>query len=207
MLQLNTVHQSTFSLLKSLASLGKLREFYLAGGTAIALQLGHRVSVDLDLFTPTVFDSNEIFEYLKESYDVGGATVAANSLSLFVKMDEKNIKVDLIRHNYSMLHPVQQIENVRLCSLQDGAAMKLNAVANRGAKKDFYDIYALLTRFSLKELLGFFQQKYEQMNSLIVLKSLVYFADADIEPDPVSLMDVSWPEVKKELTKRVQTVC
>lgn len=207
MLQLNSVHQGTFTLLKVLSSLDKFQEFYLAGGTALALQLGHRISVDLDLFTPGVFDSNEMFEYLKDSHDVSGAVIAANSLSLFLKMGEENIKVDLIRHNYPMLHPVQQVDNLRLCSLQDGAAMKLNAVANRGAKKDFYDIYTLLSHFSLQELLAFFQQKYEQVNSLTVLKSLVYFTDADIEPDPLSLINVSWADVKKELTVRVQAVC
>lgn len=207
MLQLNTVHQGTFSLLKSLASLDKLREFYLAGGTALALQIGHRVSVDLDFFTLSMFDSNELFEFLKDSYEVSGATRSVNSLSLFVTLHDERIKVDMIRHNYPFLQPVKHVENIRLSSLQDIAAMKLNAVANRGAKKDFYDIYALLTRFSLKELLTFFQQKYEQLNSLTVLKSLVYFADADLEPDPVSLLDVSWADVKKEITTRVQAIC
>lgn len=207
MLQLNTVHQGTFSLLKSLASLDKLREFYLAGGTAFALQIGHRVSVDLVFFTLSMFDSNELFEFLKDSYEVSGATRSVNSLSLFVTLHDERIKVDMIRHNYPFLQPVKHVENIRLSSLQDIAAMKLNAVANRGAKKDFYDIYALLTRFSLKELLTFFQQKYEQLNSLTVLKSLVYFADADLEPDPVSLLDVSWADVKKEITTRVQAIC
>lgn len=207
MLQLNTVHQGTFSLLKSLASLDKLREFYLAGGTALALQIGHRVSVDLVFFTLSMFDSNELFEFLKDSYEVSGATRSVNSLSLFVTLHDERIKVDMIRHNYPFLQPVKHVENIRLSSLQDIAAMKLNAVANRGAKKDFYDIYALLTRFSLKELLTFFQQKYEQLNSLTVLKSLVYFADADLEPDPVSLLDVSWADVKKEITTRVQAIC
>lgn len=207
MLQLNTVHQGTFSLLKSLASLDKLREFYLAGGTALALQIGHRVSVDLVFFTLSMFDSNELFEFLKDSYEVSGATRSVNSLSLFVTLHDERIKVDMIRHNYPFLQPVKHVENIRLSSLQDIAAMKLNAVANRGAKKDFYDIYALLTRFSLKELLTSFQQKYEQLNSLTVLKSLVYFADADLEPDPVSLLDVSWADVKKEITTRVQAIC
>jgi len=206
MLRLNTVHQETFSLLKILVSLDRLRGFYLAGGTALALQLGHRISVDLDFFTSSVFDSNELFEFLKESYEVSSATSSVNSLSLYVKLHEERIKVDFIRHNYPFLQPVKHVENIRLSSLQDIAAMKLNAVANRGAKKDFYDVFALLTRFSLEELLAFFQQKYVQLNSLIVLKSLVYFADADLEPDPVSLLDINWTDVKKEITASVQAI-
>jgi len=204
MLQMNTVHQETFSLLKSFASQDKLRGFYLAGGTALALRLGHRISVDLDFFTLSIFDSNELLEFLKESYEIRGATCSVNSLSFFVTVDDEPVKVDMIRHNYPFVQPVEHVKNIRLCSLQDIAAMKLNAVANRGAKKDFFDIYALLTRFTLKELLTFFQQKYEQLNSLTVLKSLVYFADADLEPNPVSLLDTSWLDVQKEIVSKVQ---
>jgi len=88
---------------------------------------------------------------------------------------------------------------IRLFALEDIAAMKLNAVANRGAKKDFYDIHALLSRFSLPELLGFFEDKYQKMNSFTVTKSLAYFDDADLEPDPMSLMNLSWEQIKADL--------
>ena len=82
--------------------------------------------------------------------------------------------------------------------------MKLNAVANRGAKKDFYDIHALLSRFSLQELLDFFAKKYQTMNRFTVIKSLAYFDDADLEPDPMSLMAISWEQIKADMKQRLR---
>ena len=93
----------------------------------------------------------------------------------------KDIKVDMLRHNYPLLYPIQQVNRLHIFSLEDIAAMKLNAIANRGSKKDFYDIHALLSRFSMKELLTFFEKKYQQLNSYTVVKSLVYFDDADLD--------------------------
>lgn len=204
MLQLKTVHKGVFTLLDALNSQEKLQNFALAGGTALALLLGHRISVDLDLFTTDRFDSDALFEHLRDSYEVRSCSRSANSLSLFVKLQEEEIKVDLLRHNYPQLRPVKSIDNIRIFSLEDIAAMKLNAIANRGAKKDFYDVHALLQCFQLKELLGFFQQKYEQMNSFTVVKSLVYFDDADQEPDPVSLSDVSWVDIKRKIENEIR---
>ena len=109
------------------------------------------------------------------------------------------MKTDFIRHNYPRLKPFVTVGGMRLFSLEDIAAMKLNAVANRGAKKDFYDIHALLSLFSLPELLGFFEEKYQRMNSFTVTKSLAYFDDADLEPDPMSLMDITWEEIKADM--------
>jgi predicted nucleotidyltransferase component of viral defense system len=105
------------------------------------------------------------------------------------------------------LRSVRIVEDVPLYSLEDIAAMKLNAIANRGAKKDFYDIHALLKCYTLQDMLRFFQQKYEQMNSLTVLKSLVYFEDADQEPDLLSLENTSWTDIKNELVKQIQILC
>jgi predicted nucleotidyltransferase component of viral defense system len=163
--------------------------------------------VDLDFFTLHAFDSVELFEQIRESFTVTDASPAVNSLSLFVAMNDERIKIDLLRHNYPLLCPVRIIEDVPLYSLEDIAAMKLNAIANRGAKKDFYDIHALLKYFTLQDLLRFFQQKYEQMNSLTVVKSLVYFEDADQEPDPLSLENASWPDIKNELVQQIQKLC
>ncbi len=88
-------------------------------------------------------------------------------------------------------------------SLEDIAAMKLNAIANRGAKKDFYDIYSLLDCFEMDTMLNFFREKYQQMNDLTVVKSLVYFDDAELEPDPVTLLGITWESVKMRMTRTV----
>ncbi|MBU0485445.1 MAG: nucleotidyl transferase AbiEii/AbiGii toxin family protein [Proteobacteria bacterium] len=206
MLQLKAVHKGTFDLLTSLVSQGDLSEFSLAGGTALALRLGHRLSVDLDFFTRRPFDSGELFELLRELYEVSSCSHSANTLSLFMKSQEEKVKVDFLRHNYSLLRPVSTIDQVQIFSLEDIAAMKLNAIANRGAKKDFYDIHALLDLYSLQDLLGFFEQKYNQLNSFTVVKSLVYFADADLEPEPLSMLDISWDQIKKDLKDLVRAM-
>lgn len=204
MLQLKTVHQETFELLKELSARKDPHSFALAGGTALALQMGHRISIDLDFLTDKEFDSWDLFERLAASFEVGDSSLAINSLSLFVKRGDSSVKTDFIRHNYTKLKPLVIVEGIRLFSLEDIAAMKLNAVANRGAKKDFYDIHALLTRFSMIELLGFFEEKYQKMNSFTVTKSLVYFADADQEPDPMSLVGLAWEEIKADLQQKLR---
>ena len=206
MLQLNTIHQETFTLLQSLSACEKLKNYSLAGGTALALQLGHRISIDLDFFTTDTFDSRELYEFLREHFVVSNCVLATNSLSLYIQSKQAEIKVDIIRHNYPLLRSIQTFENIQILSLEDIAAMKLNAVANRGSKKDFYDIHALLEQFSLKELLSFFEQKYNQINSYTVVKSLVYFTDANAEPEPISLRKTSWDEIKTDLRDIVPTL-
>jgi len=204
MLQLTCISQETHNLLKALSAKDELCDFALAGGTALALYLGHRVSVDLDFFTTNCFDPNALFDSLKGAFDIRSCSTAENSLSFFVKTGEETVKVDMLRHNYPYLEPLSVGDNLRLFSIEDIAAMKLNAVANRGAKKDFYDIHALLRTFTLNELLGFFKRKYEPMNIFSVVKSLVYFDDAEREPDPISVIEKDWDTVKEELKVTLQ---
>ncbi len=203
MLQLKTINSATCALLQQMSAMAAMSEFSLAGGTALALQLGHRISIDLDFFTLNTFDTEEIFELLENEFQVSNCTHGQNAISLFVMYQGMEIKLDMLRHRYPLLKTVQQIDNIRLYSMEDIAAMKLNAIANRGAKKDFYDIYALLKYYSLQELLLLFEKKYHQLNSYTVTKSLVYFVDADQEPDPVSLANVSWDEIKAQFKDMV----
>lgn len=204
MLQLKTIHPETFELLKKLSAGKELDFFALAGGTALALQMGHRISIDLDFLTDKEFDSLGLVERLSSSFEIDDISSAVNSLTLFIKIGESAVKTDFIRHNYPRLRPLIIVEGLRLFSLEDIAAMKLNAVANRGAKKDFYDIHALLSRFSLPELLAFFEAKYQKHNSFTVTKSLAYFDDADLEPDPRSLVRLTWQEIKADLQQKLR---
>ena len=132
MLQLKTIHQETFALLKVLSTHKELQHFSLAGGTALALQLGHRISVDLDFFSQNAFDSHELFEFLRDTFTVTNCTQSTNSLSLFIESQRKDIKVDILRHNYPLLCSIQKVKLLQIFSLKDIAAMKLNAIANRG---------------------------------------------------------------------------
>ena len=203
MLQLKTIHQDTYLLLQELSKLGYLNDFALAGGTSLALQLGHRISVDLDFFTLAAFDSIVLLDQLKTDYDISNVTTANNTLSLYIRYSSQNIKVEFLRHNYKRLNNYVKNDSILLYSKEDIAAMKLNAIANRGSKKDFYDIYELLKIFSITELLDFFKEKYHDMNAFTVIKSLHYFEDADLEPDPMSLRNESWDIIKKIIRNKV----
>lgn len=204
MLQLRSIDKNTFDLLKALSVSHDLHSFALGGGTALALYLGHRISIDLDFLTEKEFDSFGLFEKLGNSFDIENSSTAVNSLALFIQWQGSSVKTDFLRHNYQRLKPFVNVDGICLYSLEDIAAMKLNAIANRGAKKDFYDIHALLLLFSLPELLGFFEMKYRRMNSFTVTKSLAYFDDADLEPDPISLRTLTWEEIKADLKLKLR---
>ena len=199
MLHFSAVSPEALELLREIQHLPILNDFYLVGGTALALHYGHRISVDLDFFTEKEFDTSILIDTFKEKYKLDILSQAKNTLTLNIRF----VKTDFIRHNYPLLNPFQEIEGIKLLSVEDIAAMKLNSTMNRGSKKDFYDIYELLNHFDLEELISFHASKYDFTSQLILLKSLVYFDDAEQEPDPVSVKDISWDAVKNKIVETV----
>jgi hypothetical protein len=198
MLQRKTVETRTLELLVDLLALESLQDFSLGGGTALALKFGHRLSIDLDLFTKYPFNTEEVlFEIRKRFEAISVLNINRNSISLAVN----GIKVDILSHQYPLLQPHELIEDVRFLSLQDIAAMKLSAVAQRGSKKDFFDLIELSNHYLLSELLSFYDQKYNDANHFYVLKSIIYFEDAEEEPDPIILNGMSWEAVKDEIRR------
>ncbi len=200
MLYLSTVNPKALELLKEIQELPLLENFYLVGGTALALHLGHRISIDLDFFTANEFNTASIIDSLKEKYTISLLAQATNSLT--VNID--SVKTDFIRHNYPLLKPILLIDGIKLASIKDIAAMKFNSTMNRGSKKDFFDIYELLKHYSLKELLTFHSTKYDFSSEMIVIKSLVYFEDAEKEPEPVSTNSTTWQLVKIKICEEVR---
>lgn len=201
MLRFDAIPDSLRNLLMRLASLPSLEDFLLGGGTSLALRFGHRLSVDLDFFTTREFDS----EHLADQIGMTGATIvnlAPNSLTL----DAQGAKLDSLRHAYPLLAPPDQIAEVRLLSLPDVAAMKLNAIANRGAKKDFFDICELQRHHSLPIMLEWFETKYRSADRFTVIRSLGWFQDAELEPDPVSLNGSDWQVVKSHLRSMISNL-
>lgn len=170
-----------------------LDSFYLVGGTALALQLGHRVSVDIDLFADKAFDVQPIIGMLRDKFSIQSLEIAKNT----VRGEVGGIKLDIMAHRYPVVGSPAEVDGIRLASLQDIAAMKLNAIANRGSKKDFWDFSELLNHFSRDEMLSFFAKKYTDENIWYVEKSLSYFEDAAEEPNPRDLKGHTWNEVKK----------
>jgi hypothetical protein len=111
------------------------------------------------------------------------------------------IKVDFVNYKYPLLEDIKTIENIRLVSDKDIAAMKLNAIAGRGSRKDFIDLYFLLKKYSLNEMLDFYKQKYIDGSEFMVIKSLNYFEDADSEEMPIMFEKISWNEIKIEISR------
>ncbi len=150
MLQTRTVEPNTLGLLKELMLLPQLEQFFLVGGTALALQFGHRFSVDLDLFTTEPFDKELLFETLGEKYSLSIESQSKNILITYIN----NIKVDFVKVAYPRLYPILEIDGIRLLEVKDIAPMKLNAVTGRGSKKDFFDIFLLLKIMPLSEIIS-----------------------------------------------------
>lgn len=164
----------------------ELKEFYLVGGTALALQLGHRNSVDIDLFTQNDFKSENLSAFLKSQFNDVKIDHEGKKTCLTV-IDK--IKVDFITHPYPFIKPPITEEGITYLSKEDIAAMKLNAIINSGQRlKDFIDVYFLLEHFSVKNMVGFFEKKYPNTNPLVALKALSYFGDIDESIDPPKLL-------------------
>ena len=191
----DVVSPELYRLLQKLMRLPYLQQFSLVGGTSLALRLGHRVSDDIDLFTCETFDSQALAENLKKDFNMTGVETAENTVRGIVE----GIKVDLIAHRYPQLKPVDEMDGLRLSSIEDVAAMKLNAIANRGSKKDFWDLAELFKFFSKEQLLWFCSEKYQGDSLWNVEKSLCYFDDAESDPDPRYLRGKTWEQVKTEI--------
>lgn len=200
MLHLETVEPVTLGLLKSLMSKPYLSQFVLVGGTALALQIGHRKSIDLDMFTITDIDTETLLDNLQKDYRVVPKVQTKGSLI----SDIEDIKVDFIRFKYSFAHPAKVIDGIRLLAITDIAPMKIDAISGRGSKKDFYDLYFLLERYSLQEILDLYSHKYQHSTLFHVIKSLAWFEDAEPQTPPDVLdKKVTWEKVKKRISQAV----
>ncbi len=203
MLQLVTIEPNTLGLLKKLQSRSYLEKFFLVGGTALALQMGHRKSIDLDLFTLEDYNHEILLKQLQAEFEVD---VKVSTPSLFIT-DIDTVKVDFVRHRYPLMFPMLIIDGVRMPDIKDIAPMKLDAVTKRGSKKDFYDIYYLLQRMSLREMLDLYNNKYKLSTMFHIIKSLTYFDDAEEDIQPfVFDKKITWLKVKRFIQKSVQDI-
>lgn len=183
------------------------QRFYLAGGTALALQLGHRKSVDLDWFVAQGLDTPLALAEKLQSQGIQANVTSIDEGTLHVRIS--GVRVSFLRYRYPLLEPLVhwQSHECQMASLTDIACMKLVAIAQRGAKKDFIDLYALLSgkNTSLSQLFDSVQRKYRLGDAGHMLHALTYFADADAEPTPKMLWQVTWPEIKSYIRNAVQT--
>lgn len=123
-----------------------------------------------------------------------------NQLSQTLISTIDQVKVDFIKFHYPYIRPFVEIENIRMASLEDIAAMKLDAITGRGSKKDFYDLYFLLHHYSIDELFSFYTEKYPHQTTFHVVRSLTYFDDAEIQPNPIVFDEtITWEVVKEKI--------
>lgn len=202
MLQYQTIYPATLQLLKDLQSLELLKECRLVGGTALALQLGHRRSVDLVFFGTVPQTPDELQDLLRENHDV---TIVKESKNIHIYLID-GVKVDIVNYKYDWIDTPVEEDGIRLADVKDIAAMKVAAIIGRGTKKDFIDLYFLLKQYSLKELLELYLQKYPDGSLFIAIKSLSYFEDAEADPMPVMFEEVSWPDVKALIGESISTI-
>ena len=179
----------------------ELENMRLVGGTSLALQYGHRRSIDLDFFGETTEDVDELTDALKEHVKqvvVGGHSKRIKAFFL------NGVKVDIVNYSYAWIDkPI--IENgLRLASPRDIAAMKVNAVIGRGTKKDFIDIYYLLKHYSFNDLIQFYLQKYPNGSEYRAMLSMAYFGDAEPQPMPYMFEKIEWEDIKQRIKEEVE---
>ena len=199
MLHYETIEPRTLELLKRIQSLKEFKDARLVGGTALALQLGHRKAVDLDFFGNTTASLEELTDVISDFASV--TPISQSRLMRFMVVDD--VKIDVINYPYGWIESPVSEDGVTLAGIRDIAAMKLSAITNRGTRKDFIDYYFLLKRFTLEELIGFYLQKYTDAQLFTAMKSLTYFDDAESDPMPVMLVPLKWDEVKHAITSEV----
>ena len=181
------VAPETFLLIQQLQALPILENFYLVGGTALALQIGHRNSIDIDLFAGHEFETEHLISVIREGFVMEERFVRKNTIIGVIN----NIKVDFIHHPYHLVNPPITEEGITYLSMEDIAAMKLHAIVNSGQRlKDFVDVYYLLEHFSIKDMLQFYETKYVRTNPLIAIKALTFFGDIDPNVDQPKMRKV-----------------
>ena len=203
MLSFRTIVPHTLELLKHLMAEPYLKDCRLVGGTALALQYGHRSSVDLDMFGDVPDDDIALLEILEGFGKVQGQKTSKNIKAFVVD----NIKVDFVNYtHFPWIDDAVVEDGLRLASPKDIAAMKISAIEGRGSKKDFIDLYFLLQHYSLEEILGFYVQKYPQYSMFRVRMSLTYFEDAEQQENPIMFEKVDWETVKESIVQEVMKV-
>ena len=202
-MQEEVLTKNTKSVLNAIGDSGAVRNFYLAGGTALALYFGHRFSVDLDWFAEK-FDYTLSFRRQLEK--LGKLGIDSESEKTF-NGTLNGVKISFFEYPYPLIAPKKQYEeNVFLAAVPDIAAMKMEAIGSRGSYKDFIDIYFLLQHYSLEELLGFVRKKFANIeyNETHLLKALTYFEDAKGSAMPQLVKKVSWQKIKNVIRREVE---
>lgn len=199
MLRKETVEPGTLELLKNLVALPQLSNFRLVGGTALSLLFGHRKSIDLDFFTDEPFEKEVLIDAIENS--IGRVYATNDRFKNILQCTINNIKVDFVSVRDPFLNPPQIIGGIPLADIKDLIALKPNAIKGRGVKKDFWDVAMLLQSYTLENLFQFYHDRYVNDDTFAVIRSIIYFDDAEDTITPESLNGMTWQDVKGIITK------
>ena len=201
MLSIQTVQPDTLELLKAISAQPEVKELRLVGGTALALQYGHRQSVDLDFFGRLPEDKDELIDVVRR---VGDVTVL-NRSKIILQMVVNQVKVDFVDYSrYPWIDEPILGDGFVLASDKDIAAMKINAIMGRGTRKDFIDLYLLLQHYSLTQIMDFYRQKYPEFSEYRALLSMTYFDDAEMQDMPLMFIKTPWESMKTSIIQAVE---
>lgn len=202
---LNTITDECHGYLEILGRMDfiKRNNFGLVGGTNLSLRYGHRMSDDIDLFANEPFEMQDVINEFVQEFGVLLTILRTSKNSSRVSIG--NVKCDLVLNQYLLLKPLEANFLVPLYSVEDVIGMKLNAVCNRGAKKDFYDIYQLLDYYPLENMIDLFLSKYKMYDPITVLMSLQYFDDANTHTGVMGLKNQDWEMIKSRISNEVKS--
>lgn len=201
MLHYKKVSAELLELLKFCMTQNEFSALRLVGGTDLALQYGHRKSVDIDLFGEINLEEVDAYKILQKFSTQVQIISKQKNINIFIV---NGVKIDFVNYDYPWLKEPKVVDEIRLAAVEDVAAMKLNAISGRGNKKDFIDIELILKAFPLSRIIEFYKIKYHQESEFMVLKSLLYFADADLEVEPEMHFDFDWATTKQFIKRSVE---
>ena len=190
------IQGDTKAILALLEKSGIIQKAYLAGGTALALQLGHRISYDLDFFTQEEFDEQALLPEIEKISNFQLERLAWRTiLGKF-----KDVKFSIFYYKYPLLYSAKKFGMINITDTRDIAAMKIAAIASRGTKRDFVDLYFICREtMSLLDVIRVYDEKYRNLaaTEIHIMKSLIYFEDAEPDEMPEMLKKASWEDIKK----------
>jgi len=201
MLHLEAVEPGTFRLLKQLQKINEFKGYRLVGGTALALLIGHRKSVDLDLFCYDHYNPDLVIDALrKNSIPIDGLQTSGVYAGGYIG----HVKVDFVKEFDKWQYPALRTEGIQLAKMEDLAPMKLKAIIKRGRKRDFVDLFYLLQHFTVNELISLYQERTGQEEIMHVITSMTYFEDAEKDEMPY-LFDkkITWKAIKKKIIEKL----
>ncbi len=202
MLYTDAVEPRTLTILKQLMTVSELADFYLVGVTGLSLRYGHRKSIDLDLFSVSEFDNDEIVNAVVRHLPLQVRS-RNNSIGIFGFIDD--VKVDFVKnHRFPQIGDAMIEDDIRMFSDKDIIAMKVNAVLKHAQKKDFWDVAELLQHYAVKDFITCYEKKYSTQQLLTSIpQALTYLQDADESEDQVSLKNQTWESVKQTIKQKV----